>query len=59
MGDARRAPGEPELPLWDNLGRFEEISSEAVGCLRFACGDLGASGSAGKMTAEDIGLGIV
>jgi hypothetical protein len=59
VGDSRAALGEPVLPSCDNLGRFEELSSGVEDCLRFARGDLGASGSTGRITAEDIGLGIL
>jgi hypothetical protein len=55
-GEARKADGEPAMPSWDNLVRFEFVSSGVDDCLRFARGDLGSSGSTGRITAEDIGL---
>lgn len=54
-GDARRADGEPAVPSSDTLGRFEDASSDVDDCLRFARGE-GASGSTGRITAEDMGL---
>ena len=57
--DSRATLGDPALSSCDNLGRFDEPSSDVEDCLRFARGDLGASGSSGRITAEDIGLGIL
>ena len=59
VGDSCVTLGGAALSSCDNLGRFEEASSDVEDCLRFARGDLGASGSTGRITAEDIGLGML